>query len=87
MDKSLCDAFPTHNGLKQIDASSLWRLFRPKEEEVMGECRKLHDELHDFYSSSYNIMVRKSRRMSWAGHVIHMLEIRNSHKILMVNLK
>jgi hypothetical protein len=35
-----------------------------------GEWRRLHnEELYDLYSSPSIIRVRKSRRISWAGHV------------------
>jgi hypothetical protein len=45
----------------------------PKRDEVTGEWRKLHnEELHDLYSSSTIVLVIKSRRMRWAGHVARM---------------
>jgi hypothetical protein len=48
--------------------------FGPKREKV-GSWRKLHnDELHNLYSSPNIVMVIKSRRMRWAGHVAHMGE-------------
>jgi hypothetical protein len=35
--------------------------------------RKLHnEELRDLYSSPCVIRIKKSRRMSWAGHVVRM---------------
>jgi hypothetical protein len=39
-------------------------------------------ELHDFYSSPDIIRQIKSRRMRWAGHVVHMGEDRKVYKIL-----
>jgi hypothetical protein len=43
-----------------------------KRVEEDGLCRKLHnDELHGLYSSP---RVIKSRRIRWAGHVVHMGE-------------
>jgi hypothetical protein len=40
---------------------------------VTGDWRKLHnEELHNLYSSPNIIRVNKSRRMRWAGHVVHM---------------
>jgi hypothetical protein len=49
----------------------LGRIFGPKEDEVTGDWRKLHNkELHNLYSSP-NIMI-KSRRMRWVGHVARM---------------
>jgi hypothetical protein len=38
------------------------KIFRPKRDEVTGECRRLHtEELHDLYSSPNIIGVIKSR--------------------------
>jgi hypothetical protein len=48
----------------------LKRIFGPKREEVAGGWRRLHnEELHNLYTSPNVIMVIKSRRMRWAGHV------------------
>jgi hypothetical protein len=45
-------------------------IFGPKQDEVTGGWRKLHnEELHILYSSPNIIRMIKSRRMSWAGHV------------------
>jgi hypothetical protein len=50
----------------------LRRIFGPKRDEN-GSWRKLHnDELHSLYSSPNIVMVIKSRRMRWAGHVARM---------------
>jgi hypothetical protein len=52
----------------------LRRIFGPKREED-GSWRKPHnDELHSLYSSPNIVMVIKSRRMRWAGHVARMGE-------------
>jgi hypothetical protein len=49
------------------------RIFGPKRDEVMGECRKLHNEkLNDLYSSSNIVRVIKSRRIRRAGNVARM---------------
>jgi hypothetical protein len=48
----------------------LRRIFGPKRDEVTGEWKKLHnEELRDLYSSPSIIIIIKSRRMRWAGHV------------------
>ena len=53
----------------------LRRVFGPKRDEVTGEWRKLHNEvLSDLYSLRNILRVVKSRRMRWAGHVVHMGE-------------
>jgi hypothetical protein len=51
----------------------LRRIFCPKRDEVTGYSRKLHnEEHHNLYSSPNNIIIIKSRRMRWAGHVARM---------------
>jgi hypothetical protein len=51
----------------------LRRIFELKRDEVMGECRKLHnEELNDLYCSPNIVRVIKSIRMRWAGHVARM---------------
>jgi hypothetical protein len=48
----------------------LRKVFGPKRDGVMGGWRKLHNkELHNLYSSPSIIIVIKSRRMRWAGHM------------------
>ena len=48
-----------------------------RRDEVTGEWRRLHnDELNDLYSSPNTVLVIKSRRMRWAGHVAGMGEER-----------
>jgi hypothetical protein len=52
-------------------------------DEVTGGWRKLYnEELHSLYSSPNIITVIKSRKIRWAGHVVHMGEMRNAYKIL-----
>jgi hypothetical protein len=51
----------------------LRRIFLPKRDEMSGGWRKLHkEELHNLYSSPNIIIMNKSRRMRWAGHVPRM---------------
>jgi hypothetical protein len=51
------------------------RIFGPERDEVTGEWRKLHNEdLQNLYSSPNIIRQIKSRRMGWAGHVVHVGE-------------
>jgi hypothetical protein len=57
----------------------LRRIFGPKREEVVEGWRTLHnDEIHNFYASPNIIMVMKSRRMRWAGHVANMGDMKNA---------
>ena len=69
--------------LRVFENRVLRRVFEPKMDEVTGEWRKLHnDELSDLYSLPSIVWVVKSRRMRWAGHVAHMVEGRDVHRVL-----
>jgi hypothetical protein len=58
------------------------RIFGPKREED-GSWIKLHnDELHNLYSSLNIVRVIKSRKLRWAGHVVHMREGRGVYRVL-----
>jgi hypothetical protein len=62
----------------------LRRIFGPKREED-GSWRKLHnDELHNLHSSPNIVMVIKSRRIRWTGHVARMGEGRGVYRVLVV---
>jgi hypothetical protein len=68
--------------LRVFENRVLRRIFGPKREEDES-WRKLHnDELHNLYSSPNIVMVIKSRRMRWAGHVARMREGRGVYRIL-----
>ena len=61
----------------------LRRVFGPKRDEVTGEWRKLHnEELRNLYSLPNIVLVVKSRRMRWAGHVARLGEGRGVHRVL-----
>jgi hypothetical protein len=61
----------------------LRRIFGPKREEITGEWRKLHNkELRDLYSSPTTVLVIKSKRMRWTGHVARMEEGRGVYRVL-----
>jgi hypothetical protein len=46
----------------------LRRIFGPKMDEVISECRKLHtEELNNLYSSPHIVLVIKSRKMRLGG--------------------
>jgi hypothetical protein len=53
----------------------LRRIFGPKKGEVTAGWRKLHEELHNLYSSPSTVRMVKSRRMRWAGHEARMGDI------------
>jgi hypothetical protein len=56
----------------------LRRVFGPKEEEVAGDWRRLHNKkLHNLYTSPNIIKVIKPRTMRLTGHVAYMGEMRN----------
>jgi hypothetical protein len=67
----------------RVFESRVLRIFVPKRDEVIGGCRKLHNqELHNLYSSPSIIRIIKSRKMRWAGHVARMGKNRNAYRIL-----
>jgi hypothetical protein len=50
--------------------------------EEDGSWRKLHnDELHSLYSSPNIVRVIKSKRMTWAGHVVRMGKGRGVYRV------
>jgi hypothetical protein len=61
-----------HEGKRVFENRVLGRIFGPNKYEERGDWRKLHEELHNLYSSSNIITTFKSRRMRWAGHVAFM---------------
>jgi hypothetical protein len=52
-----------------LEKGVLTRTFGPKRDEVIGEKRRLHNNL---YCSSNIVQVIKSRRVRWEGHVARM---------------
>jgi hypothetical protein len=76
---------PTHsfsNYSSRASKHSVFRkIFEPKREED-GSWRKLHNELHDLYSSPNIVRVIKTRRMRWVGHVARMGEGRGAYRVL-----
>jgi len=57
-------------------------IFGPKIDEETREWRKLRNEQLNLYSSSSIVLVMKSRRMRWAGHVARMGERRDVYRVL-----
>jgi hypothetical protein len=59
--------------LRVFENRVLRRIFGLKRDEVTENWRKLHnEELHNLYSSLNIIIMIKSRRMRWAGHIVRM---------------
>jgi hypothetical protein len=59
--------------LRVFENRALRRIFRPNNDEVIEEMRKIHiEELNDLYCSPNIVRVIKLRRMRWAGHVARM---------------
>jgi hypothetical protein len=72
--------------LRVFENRVLRRIYGPKREEVAGGWRRLHcEELHDLDASQSIIRIIKLRRLSQAGYVARMGEVRNSYKILVDN--
>jgi hypothetical protein len=55
--------------LRVFENRVLRTVFGPKRDEARGDWRKLNKGLHNLYSSPSIIIMIKSRRMRWAGHV------------------
>jgi hypothetical protein len=56
--------------LRVFENRVLRRMFGPKRNGVTGGWSKLHNgELHNLYSSPSIVIIIKSRRMRWVGHV------------------
>jgi hypothetical protein len=67
--------------LRMFENRVLRRIFGTKKDEETGGWRKLHNE--ELLNSSQSIIIIiKSRRMRWAGHVERMGEKRNAYRIL-----
>ena len=61
----------------------LRRVSGPKRGEITAEWRKLYnEELSDLFSLPNIVLVVKSRRMRWAGRMVHMGEGRGVHRVL-----
>ena len=57
-------------------------IFGPKTDELTGEWRKLNnEEIYDLHFSPNIILVIKSRRMRWEGHVARPGERRGVHRV------
>jgi hypothetical protein len=54
----------------------------PKVEEITGGWKKLHNEEHRSLYTSANIVLIKSRRMRWSGHVARMNDMINGNRTL-----
>jgi hypothetical protein len=69
--------------LRVFENRVLRGIFGLKRDEVTGGWRKLHSkELQDLYSLPSIILIIKSRRMRWAGHVARMGEKKNVYRLL-----
>jgi hypothetical protein len=59
------------------------KIFGPKKGELTGKWRRLHNEEHyDLYCSPNIILVIKSRRMRWTGHVAGKRERKDAYRVL-----
>jgi hypothetical protein len=69
--------------LRVFENRVLRSVFGPKRDEVTGKWRKLHnEELNGLYSLPNIVLVVKSRRLRWAGHVARMGEERGVNRVL-----
>jgi hypothetical protein len=73
--------------LKMFKNRVSMRMFRPKRSEGTGGWRKLHNEkLHDRYSSLSIIIIIKSRKTRWTGHVTRIGQKRIVYRLLVGKL-
>jgi hypothetical protein len=63
------------------------KTFELKRDEVTGDWRRLHTEIHSLYSSPNIIRIIKSRRIRWTGFVVRMGDMRNATKFWLKSLK
>jgi hypothetical protein len=69
--------------LRVFENRVLGGIFWPKRYEATVEWRKVHnEELNDLHSLPNIVLVVKSKRMRWAGHVARMGEERGVHRVL-----
>jgi hypothetical protein len=69
--------------LKVFDNSVLRKIFGPKRHKKTRQWTRLHNkELYDLHSSPNNILIIKSRRMKWVGHVVRMGDRTNAYRVL-----
>jgi hypothetical protein len=74
--------------MRVFEKRVLRRIFGPTRDEVTGDWKKMHnEEFHNLYSSPNIIMIIKSRRMTWVGHILHMGEMKNTCQTLVGKLK
>ena len=73
--------------LRLFENKVLRRIFGPRRDEVMGDWRRLRNELNDLYSSPNIVRVIKSRRMRWAGHVACLGDDRGVYRVLVGKLE
>jgi hypothetical protein len=59
----------------------LRRILGPKRDEITGEWRKLHEELHDLYSGD------QIEKMRWAGHIARLGEMRGAYRVFVGKLE
>ena len=76
-----CETWPLtlreERKLRVFENMVLKRIFGPRRDQVTEEWRRLHNEdLNDLYASPNIVLVIKSRRTGWAGHVARMGEVR-----------
>jgi hypothetical protein len=74
--------------LRVYENRVLKRIFGPKNKEVVGSWRRLHNaELHNLYASPNIIRVIRSRKIRREGHIMCMREMKNEYKIVFGKLE
>jgi hypothetical protein len=80
--ETLCLILREEHRLRVLEKRALRRIFGLKMDDMIGGCRKLHDEeLHNLYSSPNMIRIIKSKRTRWAELVVCMGGKRNPYRV------
>jgi hypothetical protein len=68
--------------VRMFEKRLLRRTFGPSRDETIRSWRKLHEGLHNVFSSPDVVKMIKSRRVRWEDHVARMGEKRNACSVL-----
>jgi hypothetical protein len=75
--ETLSLTFREEHRLEVFESRVLKRICGPKRDEIIGDCKKLHDEeLNNLHFSPHIIRMVKSWIMRWTGYAAYMGEER-----------
>jgi hypothetical protein len=74
--------------LRVFENGVLMRIFEPKRDEVTRDWRRIHyEKLYALYSTPSIILMIKSKRLRWAGHVALEGEERSAYRVFVEKLR